>query len=481
MTKASYVVTDDMDFVSFKEMSRYSVKESKGLLEEKDNGYNGIIDPPYNPHDLLKLLDINVWHRRSCDVVANDVSGAGWTLSPLTEEASESNRELLLELFNNINLNDLAYKMEFDAESLGYGLLEAVRENGRDSPVKELNHYPPTTFKRHNDGVRVEQRVGNEVRWFIIMGKNVDEKGNIYDVNCFTGEISYNKLPEHLRANELLWINRYSPMSEYYGVSPVVSALSSLYGDHYRAEYNSKFFKNYGLPAFAVTITGDFDPETDVEEGEATLREKIQESLKSVIKNPHSAMVIEVPSEGAEGNVNVEIQPLSVDTKEASFTVYRKNNRDEIIGSHGVDPNRLSIAEAGQLNGSNSEQLDTAYKTSLIIPYRRQLTDLITLRVIREAFGILDWKLEFIDTDTANVKDDVDNILKLVQFGVMTPNEAREYLGESFNIQPKDDLSLDEHYYNGRPLTSSGFDNLGFDSLFEVDTNESGAEEEDNQ
>lgn len=472
MAKESYVVTDDMEWISFKEMDRFSVKESKALNPDKDTNYENIVEPQYQPNDMLRLLDINPYHKRCCEVIANDISGVGFTLQPTIEEASETNRELLLELFDNVNLNEIIVQTEFDAQAIGYGLIEVVRENGRDSPVKDLRHFPPTSFRRHDDGVRVQQRVGQELRWFVIMGANVDEQGRIYDVNCFTGEISYNKLPEHLRANELLWINRYSPSSQYYGVSPIISALSSLYGDYYRAEYNSKFFKNYGMPAFAVTITGDFDPETDIEPGEATLREKIQQSLRSVIKNPHSALIIEVPSEGAEGNVSVDIQPLSTDNKEASFTIYRKNNRDEIISAHGVDQNRLSIAEAGQLNGSNSEQLNSAYKSSVIVPYRRQLQDLITLRIIREAYGITDWRLEFIDSDTDNTKDDVDNILRLVQFGVMTINEAREYLGETFNIQTKDDLILDEHYYNGRPLTASGFDNLGFDSIFVEEDNE---------
>lgn len=476
MKTETYIVTKDEEFIPENELKNYVVKESKALDEQRNDGFNGIIEPPYNPSDMLRLLDINVYHRRSCDVIANDVSGAGWTLNPLTDEASETNKEILLEFFNTININELAYKMEFDAEALGYGLAEVVRENGRDSLLKEINHFSPKTFKRHNDGVRVEQRVGNEVRWFIIMGKNVDEKGRTYDVNCKTGEISYDPLPENIRANELLWINRYTPSSSLYGVSPVVSAVGAIYGDHFRAKYNSSFFKNYGLPAFAVTITGDFDPLD--ENGEATLKDKIRDSLKEVINNPHSAMVIEIPSEGAEGNVSVEITPLSVDTKEASFTIYRKMNRDEILASHGTDPNRLSIAEAGQLNGNNSEQLDSAYKTSLIVPYRRQWTDLVTLRIIKEAFLILDWKIELIDSDVKNVKDDVDNILKLVNTGVITPNEAREYLSEAFNIQPKDDLSLNEHYYNGRALTSLGFDNTLFDNPFEVKPNE---QKENNQ
>ena len=45
-------------------------------------------------------------------------------------------------------------------------------------------------------------------------------------------------------------------------------------------------------------------------------RKRIGQQIKEVIKNPHSAICITIPSEGEEGNVDLKITPLSVQTEE---------------------------------------------------------------------------------------------------------------------------------------------------------------------
>ena len=162
------------------------------------------------------------------------------------------------------------------------------------------------------------------------------------------------------------------------------------------------FFKNYGMPAFAVTITGDFadyteEPyleETD-ENGKRkpnpnfdetqTMRYKISQQIQQVIKNPHSAICITIPTETDEGKVDVNIQPLSVQQEEGSFRVFLKDERDEIIHAHKVDPSRIGIYDAGKLNGTNSQFTDNSYKYSTVAPIKKEAEELINL-IAREEF-----------------------------------------------------------------------------------------------
>ena len=404
MTRSeSYIVTEEMNFVPCNVLEEYAIKSTKGLNEEDGFNYKDVVEPP---RLLNKLLDINTWHKVCCEAIAADSSGAGWTLipSPNVEEPSMIQKEYVEEFLNNLrpNINKLLYEREYDCESIGWGLIEIIREPGKyDAPINDLKHYSGANFRRCADGVRVQQIIGGKKRWFVIFGENQDEKGR-FDVHYLTGEKHYEGLPEHLRANELLWKNRPNPNTKLYGMAPATPAIAAMYADNNRARYNIEFFKNYGIPAMIVTITGDFDPgildkddpDYDVTK---TLQYRITEQLKQVIKNPHSGMVIQVPSEGEDGNVTVNIQPLSTDVKEASFRLFRKDNRDEVVAAHHMDPNRVGVTDSGKLGASNAEQTDNSYRVSTIKPLIRDNQDDINY-LLRTCLGITDWVFNIIDT-----------------------------------------------------------------------------------
>ena len=457
----TYIVTDEMNLVPFSVLDEYAIKSTKGLNDEDGFNYHDVVEPPAPPKLLNKLLDINTWHKVSCEAIAADSSGAGYTLipKPNVENPSMQQKEYIEAFFKNLrpDINELLYEREYDCESVGWGLIEVIREAGNyEAPATDLKHYSAANFRRCADGVRVQQIIGGKVRWFVIMGENHDEKGH-YDVDYLTGDKHYEGLPEHRRANELLWKNRFNPDTKLYGKAPATPAIAAIYADHNRARYNIEFFKNYGIPAMIVTITGDFDPgildpEDPDYNPQNTLQYRITEQLKQVIKNPHSGMVIQVPSEGADGNVEVKIEPLSTDVKEASFRLFRKDNRDEVVASHHMDPNRVGITDSGKLGASNSEMTNSSYRTTTIAPLVRSNEADINY-LLKFGLGVTDWDFKIISTDDEKKNIDIDKAIELVKTALMTPNEAREAIGEDFGIARIDDNPyLDEFYYNGEPL-----------------------------
>ena len=132
-------------------------------------------------------------------------------------------------------------------------------------------HIPSHKLLRHTDEKRVlyTNTDGQQV-WYVIYGKNYDENGILSDLDADTGEWRpYNSLPEDKRANEILWTMEYAPATNYYGRPPIIATLPSIQGDLSAVEYNTAFFKNYGMPKFAITVTGDFadyDEEPYIEE-----------------------------------------------------------------------------------------------------------------------------------------------------------------------------------------------------------------------
>lgn len=463
----AFVVTKDdgsWDVVSSSALSRYAIKanvDNDGSKQIQGEGwdYTELYQPLYDPHALLELLELNTYHAQCVDVVARDSAGNGWTINNKTgREGSDASKKKITAFVEKLskNLNKLFYQRTYDRRAMGYGAIEVVREGRSNSSVKGLDHVPSQHLRRHTDGFRVKQHIGEKVVWFVIYGKNY-VNGKPVDVDADTGEVvNYDSLPKEKRANELLWQMDYTPKSQYYGLAKIVPAIPAIHGDTSRTLFNTAFFKNYGVPAFAVTVSGDFadydveptDPEYDETK---TLRYKISQQLKEVMKNPYSAVTILIPSEGEEGNVEIKLQPLSIETKEASFRLYRQDNRNEVIAAHRVPLYRLGINENGSLGGSNIGDATKTYKNSVITPI--QTDDEADMQLlIEEEFGDVDWRFAQNEIDVSDAAADMVIANELFLMAMMTPREGRNHFGERFGLKDVDNPYLDEFYLNNVPL-----------------------------
>ena len=470
----SFIVTvdkgDDYHLVDSLELQKFALKAnvdpasgSKYTLSEDLLKGNNILDPKYNPYYLVQLLDLYTYHASCVEAVAVDSTGISYSLKPVENvEPVEAEKERLEEVLNNStpSINTQLQRMVYDRRSIGYGAIEIIRDTTSKSDIKRLKHIPAHTLRRHTDQKRVVHinSMGKKV-WFVIYGKNYDDEGNLCDIDADTGEFKpYNTLPPHQRANELLWSMEYAPGTDYYGRPPIISCLGSIKGDISAVRYNYSFFENYGMPKFAITVTGDFadydvepdDPEYDYTK---TLKYRISEQIREVIKNPHSAICITIPSEGEEGNVDLKITPLSVQTEEGHFRMYRKDTRDEVIHSHHVDPSRLGIYDAGSLNGTNSDNTMASYKYGTIAPIKAECEALINL--IAKELEVNTWRFAIEDVAPIDYNKDLALADFLFARGAMTIKDLIDNFGSKFGLDiegEEEDYYLNARYLNGVPL-----------------------------
>ena len=477
MKSDSFIVTvdnnDEMHVVDRLELDKHAMKASidpatgsKQQVSDPLLKGKSILNPKYNPYYLVELLDLYTYHASCVEAVAIDSTGVSYTMKPIEGvEPVESEKEAFVEVLENCrpSINSHLQRMVYDRRSIGYGALEVIREDTAKSPIIRLNHIPAQTLRRHTDLKRVKHTSadGKEV-WFVIYGKNYDDAGVLCDVDADTGEWApYNSLPPERKANELLWTMEYAPGTDYYGRPPIVSCLGSIKGDIGAVKYNNSFFENYGMPKFAITVTGDFadyDEEPYNEDGTVnedyditqTLRYKIGEQIREVIKNPHSAICITIPSEGEEGNVDLKITPLSVQAEEGHFRMYRKDTRDEVIHAHHVDPSRLGIFDSGNLNGSNSEATMSSYKYGTIAPIKAECESLINQ--IGTELGVTSWKFSIEDVAPIDYTKDLALAEFLFARAAMTPRELIDNFGAKFGLTAPENPYLDEYYINNIPL-----------------------------
>ena len=488
----AFVVTkqgDEYDLIPWSVLEKYSIKatndkgeiipQSKDISEKDNFNYQKFKKPQFNLKKLCELLDYNTYHRRCCEIVAQDASGYAYDIVP--RDSEEDNTEKFLDQKEFIEnfvqnlytpINTTLYRFDYDKRAMGCASMELLRQDKSESPVTDVRHITVYNMRLHRDGIRILQKEGNSKRWFVRYGKNYTPDGVPFDVDCETGEmVEYNSLKPSERANEIIWGNDYSPHNVDYGSAKVIPLMKVIYGDLGRDRYNQSFFENYGMPSYAVTVTGDFDagpePGDPDYDPKNTFEYLLKQQLQNVVDKPYSSVILMVPS--IEGDVSVNFTPLNVSNtvEEAGFRLFRADNRDEILAGHGVPPYRLGISVEGSLGGNVSTESSTIYTTSIIQPIKKMNEDLLNNLFYREfvhqkhinnetyllSGRYLNWVFKIAEIDKRDYQQDLLNAKELFQMGAITPRQITETLGKPFKAyaDPNNTL-LDEYYVNGVPM-----------------------------
>lgn len=438
-------------------LERYSIKNtpnggSQQVPEDTfSNTYGeyGLVEPPYNPTALITLTEVNTYHARCCKQEALDVGGSGYSIQSTEEgKGSEVNRERLKTFFDSLPI-DLWKRCHQDFKEVGFAFVELVRYNNNPkAEYKEALHLPAHTMRVHKDRDRFLQQRGSNKTWFKLAGVEGE-------INRETGQpLSEESLGE--RANEVIYLTNPTARSDYYGFPDYLPAIPAMYGDQASAEYNVSFFQNYGIPTYAITITGDFEEgERDEETGLTDLEFLLQEQLQTIQSNPHSTLVVSLPSRdglATESKVNVEFQQLSVETKEASFRMYRADNRDEVITAHGMDPYRVGVMVEGSLGGNTSIQSRKNYNNGTVQPRQQAWEDKINQVIVRDGFGVTDHVFKFNPIDLDDEGEDLQLLKELFGMAAVTPAQLIGIFGDRWGLEEANHPALDAHYLNGQPI-----------------------------
>ena len=400
-----------------------------------------VIEPPYDLIKLMNWMDINVIHCSAIQAKVQDAFGVGFFLESedpekLLEEDVEhdTNYKALMNFFNLVNQKEdiiaLMHKVALDYEGCGNSYIEVSR--GTDGKVNGLYHINATTVKWAKDKERLVQRVNQKYVWFKLFG---DER----ILDRFTGQWVTQADPDKV-ANELIPVNQYTWKSNCYGLPEWTPALYAMYGDLKEREYNIEFFTNYGVPAYALIVEG------------SSLNKEVQEEITKYFETTlkgsnHKTLTLTTPK-----GTTVKFERLSVEQKEASFLVYKKDNRDDILSAHHVPPYRVGVATEGSLGGNVASEMDRIYLDSVVNPRQRTFGWIITELIIKQGLEIPGWIFRFKDIDIDDANKDSERFDRYIKNAVMSPNEVRKELG----LTPYD--GGDVYYQSGGMIPVGGSD-----------------------
>jgi len=382
---------------------------SKQLKKEATWAFEqGLVEPPYSPDTLLALYESNSVLFRCVNQLAADVAGLGWTLQ-LKENQKESvqEKERITQLLHRPNEEDyfrtIIRRMLKDWGSVGWCCMEVVRNLQGD--IVALYHVPAHTIRVHKSQTKYCQIRGTKKIWFKKFGFPAD-------ISLETGKEG--KYPLKTRANELIFYRNDYAKSDYYGVPNFISTVGDVLGLMGLRDYNLAFFENYGVPSAIIILEGDWEEDSD---------RRITEFLNREIRgteNAHKTLVVTQPD-----NCKFTYIPINSTAQEASFRLYEQNRRDSILIAYSMPPERVGIRVVGKLGGNVAEEATRVYVKSVVEPLQNDIEDIINGKLLQSDV----YQFKFEDIDLRNRAEEVDQIIKQVQFGILTPNEARVALG----------------------------------------------------
>ncbi|MBA7694744.1 hypothetical protein ES703_103357 [subsurface metagenome] len=413
-----FVTTDRGMILPFSELTKHEIKKTSKQIKEERVWMEelGLASRPYPPESFLTLYESNAIFWATVKQIATDVAGIGWKLV-LREgkKENEAEKKLLTSFFDkpgSLSLRKTCERLIIDWGVIGYCGTEVTR-NGAGK-VDGLHHVPAYTLWVHTDKEKFCQRRAMKKVWF----KQFGLKKNFHLEDGKEGDYE-----EEKRANELIYLMNYYPRNDYYGVPNILPAVGSVIGLIGIRDYNLAFFTNYGVPAYFVLLSGDWD-----EGAEKIIRQHLETDIKGA-GSGHKTMVFQ-----ARGGDTITFKPLSVDIKEGSFRVYQQVLREDILASYSMPPYRIGINIIGKLGGSNIGESTVIYNQSVVEPLQEDLEDIFNSKIIEEGLDCHSYRFKFNDMDLRDRDAEAKRNNEAIAHGKMTPNEARnlEDLGEPY-------------------------------------------------
>jgi PBSX family phage portal protein len=237
-----------------------------------------------------------------------------------------------------------------------------------------------------------------------------------------------------ITATEIAHFKIHSPLSVY-GVPRWVGATCAVAGTRNAEEVNLDYFDSKAVPPFAILVSGGV-----LAEGAADrIRDYIRDQIKGR-ENFHSVMVLEAEPAGGGAmtgiqgaRVRIEIKNLrDAQNADALFQLYESNNAEKVGAAYRIP--KILRGSMLDFNRSTAEAALRYAEQQIFQPERQAFDYMVNQRILTDR-GVR--FLRF--TSNSPIEKDppvlVEMATKLVDSGIITPNEARMVAADAFNAR----------------------------------------------
>lgn len=417
-----------------------------------------IIHPPYEPKDLLKIVEESDSLKQNIQAMATNIAsfGHGFRYDPdfdynnadtAIKKEADKEWEKLKRIFKYINpieeFKDIIEKMIIDRESIGWGTIEAIRNGKGDiAQIEYCRACNIRLAKADRSFVAVEQWQENEQGEYekteiqrrfkkfvqMINGQKVyfKEFGDPRTMNLYTG--LYEECSPEKQATEIIYYPIHASYTDY-GVPRWVGVLINATGSRASEILNYNYFTDGRMIPAAITVDG----------GKLT-----QESIDQIrqgkgIDNAYKLLVIETTpykektiqnfdNGNTVSKVETKIQPLtSIMNQDALYQEYQKQNKEKIRDTFRLPP--IYTGASADYNKATSEIAKIIAEEQIFIPEREKIMSHFNT-VMNNELGIKYIKTYLKGPKTGDLGELAKALEPYIKAGTVTPNMLIDSLGE---------------------------------------------------
>ena len=420
-------------------LDEYEIRSQELSKDELKYG-NEIIEPPYDPLKLNTLREVSGLHDICITTKCEDAIFNGKKI--VNNKGGEIPPELS-EIFNNFSFDEEVEKFTDDLETFGYAGLEMLRQ-GND--FKSVNHISSLYLRMCKDKKRVVNQINNVKTYF-----KVYDPTNTDVLNKNTGTFNEGITKDNV-ANEILWFNTHSSESKVYGKPKYVSEIPAIVTDNAIVQYQQSHFRTRGVPNYIITISGNIEEREDYSIDD--FERDLEKEFKDVTNEPGTAMVLTIPSE--DNNLNIQVHKIGEEKKEGSFLELAESIGDRIRRIHRVPRERLGDSEGSGVGSNRTEMLLKNYSKSTVGTLQKRIANFINKTIIKYEFQKTYIEVEYLPVNFEEEDNVLERGIKLLQNGAMTLGEFVNRFGEPFG------LSMDEsdEYFEARFMNNQSLDTV---------------------
>lgn len=467
MSKQKRKSTGNPGFIEIMKEVESRIVTSSKQLEDFDKLYGDVLYPPYEPRDLLRIIEESSYLKQYIKGMATNIAKFGHGIKYKDdfdydrEEdkgiKKEADREWdkLTRLYKYINPTEpykkVIEKMVIDRESIGWGTIEVMRDGkGEVSHVEyaraanirivklSKEESRPVEFKvleKDDKGEYITQTYFKKFKKFVqIVGGNkvyFKEFGDPRHMDYKTGEYGEN-IPEERRATEIAFFPIHDPTTDY-GIPRWTGALVDIIGNRASEVLNFTYFESGTILPAAIIVDGGQLTEESIE----ALREG------KGLGNAYKLLLLETaPFEDEDlislGNdkkskVSTKIEKLA-DTmnKDGLFQEYQKNAKEKIRDSFRLPP--IFTGQSSDYTRATAEVARQIAEEQIFEPEREDIASVFNT-IINNELGIKYVEMYMKGPDFADVAEKSAALEPYIRAGAVTPNMLIEPLGELLNKQ----------------------------------------------
>jgi HK97 family phage portal protein len=227
------------------------------------------------------------------------------------------------------------------------------------------------------------------------------------------GEVVYRFMgqPSELMSEDnVVPFRRYNPDMTMRGVSRLEPLRSTLLNEDGARRVAATWFKNMGRPSIALEVDGKLD-----QVGITRLREQFK-SMHAGSSNAGGTLILEN---------GTKVQQFQMSADEMQYIDSRKLNREEVCAVYDLPPTLVGILDHATFSNI-SEQMRSLYRDT-IAPRIEFIESAFDWHVGREFDGTKKMKFDVAEVMRGDLEARAKAHSTLVQVGIETPNEARQY------------------------------------------------------